>query len=156
MTIDLRRTGPDGTAFFDGVSLALVTVPAVDRRQIAIVLSDAQDNTSFFDEATLLDAARRTDAVVYTVVAESAGHARSPFLTRLQSLSVLTGGRLVVADRDAQIGGALVDALEEFRHSYVVRYVLRSVPLEGWHKLTVKVHGPRRYSVRARVGYFGS
>ena len=49
IAIDLQRTLPDGTSFFDAVSLALVTVPSIERRQIVIVLSDAQDNASFFD-----------------------------------------------------------------------------------------------------------
>jgi hypothetical protein len=155
VSIDLRRSEPDGTSFFDAVSLALVTVPAVNRRQVTIVLSDAQDNASFFDETTLLDIARRTDAVVYTVLSAETVPEGSPFVARLQSLSLLTGGRLVVADRDAQIGATLIDAIEEFRRSYVLRYVLHGVPLVGWHKLNVKVHGPRRYAVRARAGYFG-
>jgi VWFA-related protein len=156
VTIDLRRFDPPTTAFFDAVSLALVTVPASDRRQIVIVLSDAQDNASFFDEATLMDAAQRTDAVVYSVVAASSRFGASPFVARLQSLSLLTGGRQVAADRDDQIGAVIVDALDEFRHGYVLRYVLQGVPLEGWHALHVTVRGPRRYSVRARAGYFGS
>ena len=155
VAIDLRRLEPDTTAFFDAVSLSLVNVRATDRRQIVIVLSDAQDNASFFDEATLMTAARRTDAVVYTVLTKAAAQGDSPYVARLQSLSLLTGGRLVVADRDAEIGAAIAAALDEFRRSYVVRYTLHGVPPAGWHKLSVRVRGEHRYSVRARTGYFG-
>ena len=65
--IDARRVHPDATSFFDAVSLALVTPPVFGRRQLTVVMSDADDNASFFDEAALTEIARRTDAVVYAV-----------------------------------------------------------------------------------------
>jgi len=152
--IAIRRGGPDGTAFFDAVSLAMVSVPVLDRRRIVIVLSDASDNTSFFDEATLLDVARRTDAVVYTIL--PAGPRPNPVSrTRLESLALLTGGRFIEARQERRTARAVITALDEFRHSYALRYALSGVPLPGWHKLEVNVRGPRRYHVRARAGYFG-
>lgn len=155
VTIALQRPGPDGTAFFDAVSLAMITIPALDRRHITIVLSDADDNASFFDEATLVAAARRTDAVVYTIMPSEVASAGSPFMARLQLLSLLTGGRLVRAQRDSQMGNIVIDALEEFRQSYVLRYTLTGVAPDGWHKLAVKVRGPNSYTIRAREGYVG-
>lgn len=155
IAISVQRIVPDGTSFFDAVSLAMVTVPALDRRQITIVLSDAADNASFFDEAALVDAARRTDAVVYTIVPPNRGE-DWPFAGRLQALSLLTGGRLVRAARDTQMGDLIIDALEEFRHSYVVRYLVAGAAPEGWHTLRVKVRGGDGYTIRARQGYFGN
>lgn len=154
VSIDLQRLPPEGTAFFDAVSLALVAAPAPDRRRIVIVLSDARDNTSFFDEAALIDVAKRTDAVVYTVLPSGDGSDATGYASRLQSLSLLTGGRLVPGVRDTQISSVLIDAINEFRHSYVLRYTLKGANTPGWHKLTVKVRGPRFYTVRARAGYF--
>jgi VWFA-related protein len=154
IAISIRRGGPDGTAFFDAVSLAMVTVPALDRRQITIVLSDASDNASFFDETTLLEVARRTDAVVYTVL--PGGAAPGPAsIARLRSLSLLTGGRLIRAPHERLTGAAVIRALDEFRHSYVLRYTLAGTPLAGWHTLEVKVRRPGRHRIRARAGYFG-
>lgn len=155
ITITLQRVGLDGTSFFDAVSLAMITMPSLDRRQVTIVLSDAEDNSSFFDEATLLDATRRTDAVVYTIVPPGRVSESSPFDERLRTLSVITGGRLVRAQRDAQMGSTIIEALEEFRQSYVVRYELQGVAPEGFHKLIVKVRNGDRYTLRAKLGYFG-
>jgi Ca-activated chloride channel family protein len=154
ITIDLQRGLPDGTAFFDAVSMSLITVPSLERRQVVIVLSDALDNTSFFDEAALMEAAKRTDAVVYTVLPTSGAGNLAPFSARLESLSLLTGGRMVPALYDAQIGSVLIDAINEFRHSYVLRYTLKGSPQPGWHKVTVKVRGDRDYTARVRPGYF--
>jgi VWFA-related protein len=154
ITIDLKRAGPDGTAFFDAVSLALITVPTPERRQITVVLSDARDNASFFDEATLLDAARRTDAVVYTILPGDPALARAVSVARLQAVSLLTGGRLFTT-RERAVGSVVNEAIREFRQSYVLRYTLTGVALEGWHKLDVKVQTGGRYRIRTRLGYFG-
>jgi VWFA-related protein len=153
--IALDRQGPDGTSFFDAVSLAMITRPQLDRRQITIVLSDAQDNASFFDKDTLYDAARRTHAVVYTVLPVALATDTSRFSSRLEILSRVTGGRLVRAKWDAHMGASVSAALEEFRQGYVVHYLLNGVPPGGWHALSVRVKGNRRYAVRAREGYFG-
>ena len=152
--ITLTRAGPDGTAFFDAVSLAMITKRTLERRQVTIVMSDAADNSSFFDESALYDAARRTDAVVYAVVPAEVPEDAAPLTARLRMLTLLTGGRLVPATRDGPMGQAIIDALEEFRQSYVLRYVITGVPIPGWHALSVRVRGAK-YTIRAREGYFG-
>jgi len=152
ISINLRRGPTDTTTFFDAVTLAMVTVPALDRRQVTIVLSDARDNASFLDEASLLEAARRTDAVVYTVLPAAPASQRAVSVARLQSLAMLTGGRLVQAHERA-VGRAVITALQEFRQSYVLRYIPAGVTLEGWHRLEVRVRD-RSYRIRAKAGYF--
>jgi hypothetical protein len=152
--IEIKRGGSDGTAFFDAVSLALVTIPTPDRRQITIVLSDAKDNASFFDEATMLEAARLTDAVVYTILPGDPRFGRAVSAARLQALSLLTGGRLVRAP-ERTVGVAINDAITEVRQSYAVRYTLTGAAIEGWHKLDVRVRGRHSYRIRTRAGYFG-
>lgn len=154
ISINLQRGPTDGTTFFDAVSLAMVTVPSLDRRQVTIVLSDARDNASFLDEASLLEAARRTDAVVYTVLPGTRASNRAVSVARLESLAMLTGGRLVETHERA-VGRAVITALDEFRQSYVLFYTPTGVPLEGWHALEVTVRERGGYRVRARAGYFG-
>lgn len=154
ITIDLKRAGPDGTAFFDAVSLALVTAPTPERRQITIVLSDARDNASFFDETTLLDAARRTDATVYTVLPGDPKLAEAVSVARLETLSRLAGGWLVRTPKQT-VGSVVNDAIKEFRYSYVLRYTPVGPAIEGWHKLEIRVRGGYGYRIRAKQGYFG-
>jgi VWFA-related protein len=152
--IDLKRGPPEGTAFFDAVTLALATAPTPDRRQITIVLSDARDNASFFDEATMLEAARLTDAVVYTILPGDPRFSTAVSAARLHALSLLTGGRLVRAP-ERTLGTVINDAITEFRQSYAVRYTLTGASIEGWHKLDVRVRGRNSYRIRTRAGYFG-
>jgi len=150
--IDLKRAGPDGTAFFDAVIAALITVPTSDRRQVTILLSDAQDNSSFFNEAATLDAARLTGGVVYTILPGNPLAGRELSVSRLTALSLTTGGKLIITNEHA-VDSVVIDAIREFRQSYVLRYTVTGVPIAGWHDVEVKVRGG--YRVRARAGYFG-
>jgi hypothetical protein len=152
VNINIRRDLMDGTAFFDAVTLAMLTTPTPgERRQITIVLSDAIDNTSFFDETTMIDAARRSDAVVYTILPGDPTLARSVSVTRLNAISLLTGGRLVMTHQDA-VGDAVIPLLKEFRQAYILQYQVSGVVVGGWHKLDVKVRGG--YKIKAKLGYF--
>ena len=148
-----QRQDRDGTSFFDAVSLAMVTRPILERRQITIVLTDAQDNDSFFDKDTLYESARRTSAVVYGVLPVGQADDASRFASRLEMVAKVTGGRLVRSRWDGRMGDLLIRTLAEFRQGYVLNIALDGTPAPGWHKLTVTV--PRaKYTIRAREGYF--
>ena len=149
--IALQRGGLDGTAFFDTVVLAMVTTPNPDRRQITIVLSDGLDNPSLFDEKTMREAARHTNAVVYTILPGDPNSSRPVSVARLQALSLLTGGRLIQT-HESGVASAVISSIAEFRQGYVLRYVLEGVERPGWHKLDVRVKDG--YRVRVKPGYF--
>ena len=55
---------------------------------------------------------------------------------------------------DTLLDDAFVKAFDDFRTSYVLRYVLEGVPGPGWHDVAVRVPG-RTYQIRASRGYFG-
>jgi len=157
IAINLRRPLPRATAFFDAVGLSLVTARVDGRRQLTIVLSDADDNTSFFDNEMMLEMARRTDAVVYTVTPVDAWQSDPDrgkiFRERLERLARVTGGRAVPAETD--VVPAFLGAIEEFRQSYVIMYTATGVPHGGYHSLTVGVRGQKSLAVRTRQGYTG-
>jgi VWFA-related protein len=156
--IDLQRAEPNATSFFDAVSVSLITAPVAGRRQLTIVLSDADDNSSFFDQTTLIDTGRRTDAVVYAVLPDTTGIRHSPardkmLKDRLSALTTLTGGRVMPADKD--LTTAFLNALEDFRKSYVVVYTATGVAHGGWHELKITVPKSPQYTVRSKQGYMG-
>ncbi len=156
--IDLHRAEPNATSFFDAVSLSLITAPVAGRRQLTIVMSDADDNSSFFDQATLIDTGRRTDAVVYAVLPDTSGQRRNTsrdkqLKDRLSALTTLTGGRVMPADKD--LTAAFLSAVDDFRKSYVLVYTATNVSHGGWHELKITVPKSPGYTVRAKQGYMG-
>jgi hypothetical protein len=53
----------------------------------------------------------------------------------------------------APIKDAFVRAIEDFRSSYVLRYMPEGVARDGWHDINVRVVKGGPYEVRARSGY---
>jgi VWFA-related protein len=116
-------------------------------RALVIVFSDGVDTSSWLEPETVLNIAKRSDAVVYAV---SVGRSRQAEF--LSDLSEQTGGRLFEIESTKNLSAVFLEMLDEFRQRYVVGYSPSGVPLDGWHKLTVRVKG-RDAAVKARPGY---
>jgi Ca-activated chloride channel family protein len=141
-----RAAGTGNTALFDG-TYAGITVGGTDAgRALLIVFSDGLDTSSWLTADKVLDAARRSDVIVYAV------SVRSPTKPDfLRDLTSLTSGRLFEVEKTEGLEAVFVGILEEFRHRYLVSYTPRGVSAEGWHTLDVRVK--RKAVVRARPGY---
>ena len=134
------------TALVDRTYAAITLGESDAGRALVIVFSDGVDTASWLSADAVLNAAKRSDAVVYAVSAQS--RLRPEFLRNLTSV---TGGRLFEGE-DGSPGGDFVRVLEEFRRRYLVSYTPRGVEKSGWHRLEVRVKG-RRSHVKARPGY---
>ncbi len=157
LTATIARTGTDGTGFYDAVSLAMITNPQPGRRQLTIVLTDGIDTSSFFDFGTLMDAARRTDAVVYTITSDlgPSNMYAADGMRSLKAVVALTGGRAVQLESNADLSASFLKTIEEFRQSYVLHYTPSGVARPGWHTLVVHVRADKKYDIRAKQGYDG-
>ena len=160
ITTALRRPELDGTSYFDAAVLSMITVSRPGRRQLTMLLTDGVDNRSFFNQATLIDAAKRTDAVVFIVVASprqgTTGTGPTPSAPMsLTNVASLTGGQVVTIGPGGDVGPALAKIVADFRQTYSLNYTPTNVPREGWHAITVTVPKHKAYTIRARQGYFG-
>jgi Ca-activated chloride channel homolog len=145
-----RLTGGGYTALNDGVYAGMMLAQADADRAIVVVLSDGVDTMSWLMPDAVLDTARRSDVVVYSVYT---GGPRAPAL--LRDLASVTGGAIfqnVAADR---LQKTFAGIAEEFRQRYLVSYSPTGVTPGGWHSLDVRVKG-RRLTVKARPGYMRS
>ena len=145
---ELGRIEPRGeTAVIDGSYAAVMLGDTDVGRDLVIVFSDGVDTASWLPADRVLDAARRSDVVVYGV---SVRGAEPPEF--LRELSRLTGGSLLEVDSTRDLGGAFVRLFQEFRQRYLLSYAPSGVSPDGWHELRVTVKR-RRATVSARVGY---
>lgn len=135
------------TALVDAAYTAVVLGESDAGRALVIVLSDGADTASFLTPESVLDTARRSDAVVYGVSVAGAG--RTGFL---RELCAQTGGRILSAESTKKIGETFLEVLDEFRHRYLISYAPQGVGKGGWHRLAVRVKR-RRATVEARPGY---
>jgi VWFA-related protein len=143
----LGRVDADGrTALVDGVYSAVTIADASRGRGLAIVFSDGLDTASWLTKEQVIEAARRSDVVVYGV---GTGRTETGFLS---DITDQTGGRLFQIESTADIRDRFLAILAEFRERYVLSYTARGVARSGWHRLDVRIKG-RRAIVRARPGY---
>jgi VWFA-related protein len=143
-----QTSGRGNTALIDAVYTGLIVGESDVGRALLIVFSDGLDTASFLSPGVMLDTAKRSDAVVYAVVAGG-----SPKVSFLHDLSEVTGGTFYEVGSTRDLGATFVKILDEFRQRYLVSYSPRGVPGEGWHRLEVRVKR-RSLDVKSRPGYF--
>src|SRR4029077_20196565 len=131
----------------DGTYAGMMLGESDAGRALLIVFSDGVDTSSWLSADAVLDAAKRSDVVVYGVTAQS--RLKPEFLRDLTSL---TGGRLFAIEKTSNLGATFLRILDDVGHRYRVSYTPRGVAKDGWHRLEVRVRN-RKATVKARPGY---
>jgi VWFA-related protein len=140
---------PGNTALVDAAYAALAHADAGRGRGLAVVLSDGVDTASWLTPESVVQTARRLDAVLFGIAADA------PRRGPLDALADATGGDVLRIRSTAELAATLQALLESFRQRYLLSFVPRGVTPGGWH--TLEVRATRRgLAVKARAGYFGS
>jgi VWFA-related protein len=155
--IDTRTlTATGGTALYDALAAAMMRRSEPDRRQLIVAFTTGVDTISILSREAAEAVAGLADTVVHVVVpvggTSSVRRSAIADAAPLGTLVARTGGQIFPADIDQPIAGAFTRALDEFRTSYVLRYIPAGVAKGGWHDISVTVKGGP-YEVRARKGY---
>jgi VWFA-related protein len=169
-TRDQRATVEAGaSSVHDALIAAMVRPLAPTRRHLVVAITNGIDTMSVTTADRVREVASRADAVLQIVSVRPPTPYRSPTnfkrprhtdrdLLILGEAAERTGGELhgpgVFADTSPV--SAFKKALEDFQHSYVLRYSPRGVDREGWHELSVSVPKLPMATIRARHGYYAS
>ena len=145
-----RTVATGETSLVDGVYTAMMIGESDVGRSLLIVFSDGLDTSSWLSADAVLDAAKRSDVVVYAVAVGT-----SPKATFLPDLSALTGGTFFRTESTKDLGATFLQILDEFRHRYLVSYSPRGVAKGGWHQLEVRVKR-KGVRIKARPGYLSN
>jgi VWFA-related protein len=155
------------TALSDAVYATLAMKGKAGTRTLVLLFTDGDDTASWLSGTNVLEAARRSDAVVYGVTLPKPAGAitatddldrmfrAEPRLYRSALVPVLareTGGELFRATDTKDLTTLFVDAVTRFNTRYVLSYAPTGVPATGWHPIEVKVSATG-VDVRARRGY---
>jgi VWFA-related protein len=149
----LDRAQPRGsTALGDAVYAALRLRTPGPRRTAVVVFSDGIDNMSWLDASDVVEAAGRSEAIVYGVAVRGQGERKEPFL---DDVVRATGGPLFEAASERDIRARFLDVLEDIRSRYLLSYTPEGVDAAGWHALEVRLKRAKG-DVLARPGYWRS
>ena len=134
------------TSLRDATYAGLMLPTSATDRALLLVFTDGRDAGSWLTPTAVVDAARLSNAVMYSVVVPEDD---TP-LEFLEQVVEVTGGRVLRADRN-DLRSSFQEVLAEFR----ARYVLTYSPVDltpGWHPIDVRLRSGKG-QIRARRGY---
>ena len=143
-------TASGSTALLDATYAGLRLLEPGPRRTVVVVFSDGLDSLSWLTPAQVLEAAARSDALVYAVVAREKGDPKNVFLSQVTRA---TGGRVWTARSEEELRARFLDVLDDIRSRYVLSYAPEGVASSGWHALEVRLKQGKG-EVLARPGYY--
>ncbi len=172
-----RMTVSGLTSLYDALAASMLRPVGANRRHIVIAMTDGVDTISALDARAFREVARRSEATLHIAHVNPGGASNlAAFQCRLMGLCSLSQrfwipfqdhDPAVLADAARLTGGDLYEPglfsggpvsifkqiLDDFRRSYVLRYMPRNVAPTGWHELKVRVPAAPSYWICARSGY---
>ena len=154
----LSRYRPGGkTALYDAVIAALEHLERANhQKHVLVVLSDGEDNASRHTEDDMIERARDSDAIIYTV---SSGNRRAGLAgdaSVLRKLAEVTGGVAYFPDSDDEVVESFDEIAGNIRRGYSIGYVPRNDAHDGGYRkvrVTVRMPGRSNLRVQSRDGY---
>jgi Ca-activated chloride channel family protein len=130
------------------------------RRQVIVVLSDGDDTASLVTFDQLLDVAKRSPTVIYTVglgLEEPVGKVTwSDAEFGLRQLAQETGGRLFLPKRPVDLVDVYTQIANELTNQYIVGYLSNNAGAAGaWRRVAVQISRPNMQA-RTRAGYYAA
>ena len=133
----LDRASPRGsTALVDAVYSALRLREPGERRTAIVVFSDGIENVSWLPASDVVEAASRSNVIVYGVAVRGKGDPKERFLTDVVRA---TGGQLFEASSERDLRARFLDVLGDIRARYVLSYAPAGTGSAGWHTLAVRL-----------------
>lgn len=154
----LARFRPGGmTALYDAVIAGLDHLEfATHQKRVLVALSDGEDNASRHSRREMMERARASDAIVYTIGNGNARQGLDGNPRVLRELADVTGGVALSPDDDDEVVKAFDTVAENIRRGYLLGYSPTNAAHDGsFRRVEVRVAAPgkRNLKVRSRGGY---
>lgn len=150
------------TTLFESLSIALRDLDQLRRRETAeyrpaiVILSDGEDTKSVLAFDDVLEQARQSGVLIYTVSlrADAKGQLL-PTPHELFQLANDTGGRAIAIADPEKLKPVYEEIGAELRHLYRLAFLPTGTANDGaWRRLSVRVPTQMGASVRTRAGYY--
>jgi Ca-activated chloride channel homolog len=162
----IRQTVPNGsTSLHNAIYIALKELKKVRatsegdvRRQAIVVLSDGEDTSSLVPFEEVLDLAKRSEVIVYTIGIRgrdlgARGFPEAEFV--LRQFAQETGGRAFFPTGPQELDGIYALIADELAAQYALAYSSRNPKRDGmWRRIVVRTTRPE-LAARTKQGYFG-
>ncbi|TDI26560.1 MAG: VWA domain-containing protein [Acidobacteria bacterium] len=166
LTAAIRQTSAGGsTSLYNAIYISLkelgkVGATTVDeiRRQAIVMLSDGEDTSSLVDFDEVLELAKRSNTVIYSIGLRSRdirtrrGFREADFV--LRQLAQETGGRAFFPERADDLSEIYERISDELSSQYTLGYISKNPLQDGrWRRIVVRVDRPN-VAARTKQGYY--
>ena len=158
-----RMKAEGATALRDAIFAATALREQAPGRVVLLVFTDGLDTVSWLDTASVIDAALRSDMVIYGVTTQPPSDESQRSLYRdepelfpgpfLADVTERTGGELLQVKRGTDLATTFAQIVADFKSRYLLTYSPKNVAAAGWHPIEVKLKN-RRGEITARRGYW--
>jgi Ca-activated chloride channel family protein len=164
----IRTTTANGsTSLYNAVYIALKDMKKVNvkassandiRRQAIVLLSDGDDTSSLIEFDEVLDLAKRSDTVIYSIGLRQGEIARREFKEAefvLKQLSSQTGGRAYFPTDARELAKIYQSIWDELSSQYTMAYSSTNPKRDGaYRRVQVRLTKPG-LTARTKQGYYG-
>ena len=154
------RVQTGGTHLYDAVYLAADEVLRKEvGRKALILITDGQDHGSKVTRAQAVEAAHKSDVILYTILFVDRGFYGYGGVgytgeSAVREMAVETGGRVFNARNDKELNAAFEQISSELRSQYSLGYSPSNPARDGaFRRIDVRVPG-KGYRVQTRKGYY--
>jgi VWFA-related protein len=155
---------PKGTLLFDAVYLASnEKLKSEVGRKALILITDGEDQGSTYNRRTAIEAAQRSDAIIYSIYYVDRGFYAAYGMgfggggeSDLRKMSEETGGHVFTVSSKHPLHEVFKEIQDELRNQYSLAYESTNAVRDGsFRHLEIKVDNPS-YHVQARNGYYAT
>jgi Ca-activated chloride channel family protein len=162
----IRQTTPNGsTSLYNALYIALKDLKKIKaettsdiRRQAIVLLSDGDDTSSLIEFDQVLDLAKRSETVIYSIGLRQGEIARREFKEAefvLKQLSSETGGRAFFPTDARDLQKIYQSIWDELASQYALAYSSANPKRDGaWRRVQVRIVKPG-LTARTKLGYYG-
>jgi VWFA-related protein len=156
----IPTSNPRGTLLYDAVYLSGHDMLSKEvGRKAMILLTDGEDQGSRLNVKDAIEAAQKSDSIVYVLLCADRGFYGSVGMGyygegEMRKLTEQTGGRLInVGNNFQKLKEAFEQIANELRSQYNIGYTPTNLKLDGsYRKLEIK--SKQGYKIQARAGYY--
>jgi VWFA-related protein len=144
------------TSLYDGLAAALEHLKLGTRdKKVLVIISDGGDNASKHTLAQVIEMAKRSAAIIYTIgIFDEQDGDQNPGV--LRRFAKETGGEAFFPESPKDITSICEGIARDIRNQYTLTYVPTIASQDGRYRaieVKASTHGRGRLSVRTRTGY---
>jgi Ca-activated chloride channel family protein len=143
------------TALYDAVAYCIKLLKSITGRNIIILFSDGEDNSSYIDPYTLIKNAEKSNSVIYSIGKKLDTYEDSRYQDLLNKISTSSGGMTFFFEKVEDIEYVYRKIRQDIRAKYIIQFSPKDDKVrKRFRKISIKLKNRRKYKIRTIKGYY--